>query len=187
MSRPVLQVIVCSTRPGRVGLPIARWFYDIARGDGSFDVEFVDLLEVDLPIFNEPNEPAERDYTFEYTKRWSESVSRADAFVFVVPEYNHSFNAATKNALDYLYHEWRYKPAGLLGYGGGSMGTRALQQLKPVLLSLKMIHAGDVAVSLSSTPVVDDVFAGNDRLVRSATNVLAELARLVRALGPLRD
>jgi hypothetical protein len=66
---------------------------------------------------------------------WSRTVSRADGYIFVSPEYNHGLNAATKNALDYLYHEWRDKPAGFVSYGGRSAGTRAVQMLKQVVSS----------------------------------------------------
>jgi NAD(P)H-dependent FMN reductase len=42
----------------------------------------------------------------EHTKRWSAIVSRADAFVFVTPEYNYGSPPSLVNALDYLLREW---------------------------------------------------------------------------------
>ncbi|WP_317985863.1 NADPH-dependent FMN reductase [Streptomyces sp. 5-10] len=92
-----------------------------------------------LPIVDEPNHPMLRQYTHEHTKRWSETVDRADAYVMVLPEYNHSFNAAIKNAIDYLVMEWTHKPVGLVSYGGVSGGTRAVHALKPTLSALKMV------------------------------------------------
>ena len=186
MTKPVLEIIIGSTRPGRVGGAIATWFYNLAVADDRFDVELVDLAEVNLPIFNEPNHPIQGNYEFDHTKRWSATVSRADAFVFVVPEYNHSFNAATKNALDYLHHEWRYKPVGIVSYGGAVMGTRSAQHLKPVFSALKLVHAGDVSIPLVTTPVVDGVFAGNDILARAAANLLNELDFVTPSLRQLR-
>jgi hypothetical protein len=88
MSRPLLQVILVSTRQGRQGPPVARWFAEHARQEGSFAVELVDLAEIALPLFDEPEEPATRRYLHAATRRWSETVARADAFVFVTPEYN---------------------------------------------------------------------------------------------------
>jgi len=38
----------------------------------------------------------------QHTKDWSATIERADAFVFVMPEYNYGFNAPLKNALDYV-------------------------------------------------------------------------------------
>jgi NAD(P)H-dependent FMN reductase len=94
--KPLLQVIVCSTRPGRVGIAIAKWFYELAVARGDFDVELVDLLNVNLPIYDEPVHPIKREYVHEHTLNWSAIIDRADAYVFVMPEYNHSMNAATK-------------------------------------------------------------------------------------------
>ena len=175
MAKPVLHIIIGSTRPGRVGPAIAQWFCELALEHDSFEVELVDLAAMDLPLFNEPRQPLTRTYEFEHTKRWSASVTRADAFVFVIPEYNHSFNAAMKNALDYLYHEWRYKPVGLVSYGSGALGTRAIQALKPVLASLRLIYTGETSISLSQFPVVDGVFAGNDVIETRAKALLDEL------------
>jgi len=186
VSQPLLQVIIASTRPGRVGPGIAQWFYDVAVKDGGFDVELVDLADFNLPVFNEPGAPARAEYEFDYTKRWSSSVARADAFVFVMPEYNHGYNAALKNALDYLFREWRYKAVGLVSYGGAAMGTRAVQSIKPVLSYLKLVHTSDVMISLAVTPVVDGAFEGSDHLVHSANLMLKELAKVTPSLQEIR-
>ena len=143
---PVLQVIVGSTRPGRVGLPVATWIAESAEKHGGFTVELVDLAAVDLPVFDEPAHPRLRRYTHAHTSAFSATVDRADGYVFVTPEYNHSFNAATKNALDYLSQEWADKPAGLVTYGGVSGGLRAAQALKPVFTALRMTPLNESVV-----------------------------------------
>src|SRR4051794_37691276 len=120
---PVLQTIVVSTRPGRAGLPVAQWFHDYARQHGKFAAELVDLAEVDLPLFDEPSHPRLRHYQHDHTRQWSARVARADAFVFVTPEYNHATPPSLVNAIDYLVHEWAYKPVGFVSYGGVSGGT----------------------------------------------------------------
>lgn len=93
MTKPLLQIVVASTRPGRVGLPVAQWFQKVADKHAGFAVELVDLAAVDLPLMNEPNHPRLRQYVHEHTRRWSAQVDRADAFVFVMPEYNHGYTA----------------------------------------------------------------------------------------------
>jgi len=100
-------IIIASTRPGRVGLPVAQWFEQCAITHGGFAV---DLAALNLPFMDEPNHPRPRQYTRQYTKDWSARVAAADAFVFVMPEYNYGFNAPLKNAINYLQHEWAYKP-----------------------------------------------------------------------------
>jgi len=183
----VLQVIVGSTRPGRVGLAVAQWFYGRAFGHDAFAVELVDLVDVGLPLLDEPVHPIRREYQHEHTRRWSAIVSRADAFVFVIPEYNFSLNGATKNAIDYLHFEWRYKPYGIVCYGGAARGLRAAQTLKPILASLKMTLCGDVAIHLATTPVSDGVFNGDEALERASTVLLDELAVFAPLLKTLRS
>jgi NAD(P)H-dependent FMN reductase len=160
-----------------------------ARAHGQFGVEVVDLAEVNLPMFNEPRHPRLREYEHQHTKDWSAIIDRADAFIFVVPEYNYGFNAATKNAIDYLNHEWRYKPVGFASYGGVAAGTRAVQQLKQVMTTLKMVPLFE-AVNI---PFVQQ-FLDEDRrlhpnevMTEAATAMLDELARLASALRPLRE
>ncbi len=77
---PKLNVVVASTRPGRIGYPVAQWFVDLAREHGGFDVELVDLAEVNLPLLDEPNHPRLGQYVHDHTERWSASVDAADAF-----------------------------------------------------------------------------------------------------------
>lgn len=145
-TRPVLQIVVASTRPGRAGEPTARWIAEYARSHGTFDVEIVDLAEIDLPMFAEPEHPRSGVYTLPHTLEFSALISRADAFVFVFPEYNHSYNAALKNALDHLNHEWAGKPVGLVSYGGVAAGARAAVALEPVLVALDLRPVGFVPI-----------------------------------------
>ena len=189
MPTPLVQIIIGSTRPGRVGPSVAGWIAAAARAHGQFDVEVVDLAEVNLPMFNEPRHPRLREYEHQHTKDWSAIIDRADAFIFVVPEYNYGFNAATKNAIDYLNHEWRYKPVGFASYGGVAAGTRAVQQLKQVMTTLKMVPLFE-AVNI---PFVQQ-FLNEDRrlhpnevMTEAATAMLDELARLASALRRLRE
>jgi NAD(P)H-dependent FMN reductase len=187
VSKPLLQIIIGSTRPIRVGPAVAQWFYDLAVADGNFDVELVDLAQVDLPVFNEPKHPILQQYEFEHTKKWSAIITRADALVFVIPEYNHSFNAATKNAIDYLHNEWKQKPVGIVSYGSMAMGVRAVQALKPVFAQLRMPYSGEVTIPLPMVPVVDGVFAGNDVLVTGAQAMLKELGVMAPLYKGLRE
>src|ERR1700689_4046498 len=140
---PTLQILIASTRPGRVGLPVGRWFEAHARAHGGFEIDKVDLAEIDLPFMDEPNHPRLRQYTQQHTKDWSARVEAADAFVVVMPEYNYGFNAPLKNAIDYLHVEWAYKPVGFVSYGGISAGTRAVQMIKQVVTTLKMVPIAD--------------------------------------------
>jgi NAD(P)H-dependent FMN reductase len=185
---PTLTVIVGSTRPGRAGLPIAQWFVDRARQHGAFDVEVADLAEIRLPLFDEPNHPRLRRYVHQHTKDWSARIDRSDAVVIVTPEYNYGYPAAVKNALDYLHHEWQYKPVGFVSYGGVAAGTRAVQQLKQVVTTLKMVPLTEsVNIPFHTTFIDEDGrFQANEVVEQSADAMLDELGRVEHALRPLR-
>jgi NAD(P)H-dependent FMN reductase len=186
VDRPVLQVVIASTRPGRIGEAFARWFVPLAEKHGAFEVELVDLAEVNLPFMDEPHHPRLRRYQHEHTKRWSATVSRADAFVFVTPEYNYGYSAVLKNAIDYLHHEWADKAVGFLSYGGVAAGTRSVQQLRQVLSALRVVTAVEAVNVPFAAQFLDDdrEVEADDVLLTAADTMLTELARLTARLRP---
>lgn len=183
-----LQIIIGSTRPGRVGPAVAEWFTQLAQLDGTFDVELIDLAQAGLPLLDEPRHPRLREYTHDHTKAWSRTIERADAYVFVHPEYNFGVNAALKNALDYLLHEWRDKPAGLVSYGGVSGGLRAAQMLKQIVSALGlMVVPASVTVPFVSEHLDENRrFQATPIMTESAHAMLGELALLDQALRAVR-
>ena len=185
--RPTLTVIVGSTRPGRVGLPVAQWICERARAHGAFDVQLADLAELALPLLDEPHHPRLQRYQHEHTKRWSAVVAASDAFVFVTPEYNHGMPAPLKNALDYLTVEWARKPAGIVSYGGVSAGLRAVGQLKQVLAALQVVSVGGgVPIPMIRERIEDGAVVGNEPMTKAVDAMLGELRTWHGALAPLR-
>jgi NAD(P)H-dependent FMN reductase len=184
--RPRLMIIIASTRPGRVGLPVGQWFARQAEEQGDFDVQVVDLAELNLPFLDEPNHPRLRAYTKQHTKDWSAMVDAADAFVLVTPEYNHGYAAPLKNAIDYLMHEWMYKPVGLVSYGGVSAGLRAVQMLKPTLSALKLIPLPEAVpiTNVSAHFNEQGEFQATDQMNDAAAGMLRALRSWVDTLRP---
>jgi NAD(P)H-dependent FMN reductase len=184
---PQLMIIVGSTRPGRAGLPISRWFTEAAKAHGGFEITVADLAELDLPLLDEPNLPRLRQYTQPHTKDWSERVDAADVVVFVTPEYNFGYPATIKNAIDYLHAEWNHKPAGFVSYGGVSAGTRAVQQLKQVVTTLRMLPVFEgVHIPWHPQFIADGEFHATEVMDDAAKAMLDELARTEEALRGLR-
>jgi NAD(P)H-dependent FMN reductase len=184
---PKLLIVIASTRPGRVGVPVANWFVDRATEYGAFEFDVLDLAELALPLLDEPSHPRLRQYTKDHTHAWSAIVDAADAFVFVTAEYNYGYPAALKNAIDYLHHEWRYKPVGFVSYGGVGAGTRAVQQLKQVVTALRMMPTGAAVNIPFVTQFLDDgVIHGNEVMAQGAADMLSELMSLQGALHTLR-
>jgi NAD(P)H-dependent FMN reductase len=185
-----LQIIIASTRPGRVGLPVGQWVHAEAVAHGGFsEVELIDLAEVNLPFMDEPNHPRFGRYTHQHTRDWSARIDEGDAFVFVIPEYNYGFTAPLKNAIDYLHREWHYKPVGLVSYGGVAAGTRAAQMVKQVVTTLRMTPVVEAVAIPFVSQFIDeeDTFAPNDIVAASAKAMFEELARMSDALRPLRE
>lgn len=186
--QPKLHVLICSTRPGRVGPAIARWFHDAAAAHGKFAVELIDLQDFALPVFDEPRHPRLQQYEHAHTRRWSSSVSEADAFVFVTPEYNYTLPPSLLNALNFLSHEWSYKPVGFVSYGGIGAGVRAVQGAKQVVTTLRMVPVLDAIPipNVQGQLGADGVFGATDGQRQSVTPMLDDLHRLACALRPLR-
>ena len=183
-----LHTIICSTRPGRVGPAVARWFHDFAEKHGKFDATLVDLAEFKLPVYDEPMHPRMQKYEHEHTKRWSASVAAADAFVFVTPEYNYGPPPSLVNALNYVYVEWNYKPCGFASYGGVSGGLRAVQMTKQIVTTLKMMPMVEAVAAPMVATLLDEnkAFKSNNLIDTSAQQRLDELAKWAAALKPMR-
>ncbi len=186
---PRLHIVICSTRPGRVGPSVARWFHAFAERHGKFDLELVDLADFNLPVYDEPVHPARQDYRNEHTRQWSASVAAADAYVFVTPEYNYNPTPALVNALDYVYREWNYKPCAFVSYGGVSGGLRAVQAAKLLVTSLKMMPMWEgVMVPMVNRQIDGEgTFQSNALIDDSAAKLLDELMRWTIGLKAMRE
>ncbi len=183
-----LAVVICSTRPGRAGLPVGQWFLERARAHGSFDVALVDLKELALPQLDEPRHPRLAQYEHDHTKAWSRSVAGFDAFVFVTPEYNYGMPPALLNALNYLYVEWHYKAAAFVSYGGVSGGTRSVQMSKQVLTTLRVMPLPEaVTIPFVASHLGESgAFQSTESFDKAARTLLDELHKWSQALAPLR-
>jgi NAD(P)H-dependent FMN reductase len=117
-----IAVVIGSTREGRFGPTVARWFAEFARQRPDLEVDVVDLLEPGVP-----------------GPRFAAAIGAADGVVIVTPEYNHSFPGPLKTAIDSLGREWHAKPVGFVSYGGISGGLRAVEPLRGVFAELHSV------------------------------------------------
>lgn len=182
-----IQVILGSTRQGRNGEAVARWFMERAAGRSDMTFELLDLRAWALPIFDSPVPPAFGKYD-PAIQPWADKVAAADGYVFLTPEYNHGYPAVLKNAIDHLYAEWGRKPAAIVSYGSYAAGYRAAEQLRQVLIELRVAPIrAQVGV-----PAVWEAFdeAGQVRqpgLNQSLDAMLDELAWWANALKTARN
>ncbi|MBF6086848.1 NAD(P)H-dependent oxidoreductase [Nocardia cyriacigeorgica] len=139
MTTPLkLAVIIGSVRDGRFGPVVASWFADQARAHGGYDVDVIDLADYDIPLelpavppaMNpDPDRPAGM-------MALTERLSAADAYVIVTPDYNRSFPASLKAAIDWHFTQWQGKTIGFVGYSGASGGLLAIEGLRQVFNEL---------------------------------------------------
>lgn len=107
----------------------------------------------------------------------------------VIPEYNYGYNSATKNAIDYLHNEWAYKALGFVSYGGVAAGTRAVQALKQVVTTLRMVPVFESVNIPFVAQFVDDegVVRPNEIMTQAAALMLTELDRWTEPLRMIRS
>lgn len=131
-------IIVGSTRPGRFSIQASQWLLDFANRRGDAEYVLVDLAEFDLPLFEEPVSPLYAPVQNPNAQAFAARLGELDGFVFATPEYNHSTSGALKNALDYAYAEWNFKPAGFISWGAIAGGVRAVEHLRGILAEFKV-------------------------------------------------
>lgn len=179
MTAPIrLAVLTGSVRRSRTAPLVSEWFRGRASQREDMEIDVLDLAELGLPESLDGDHPA--------VVATRPRLDGADAFVVVVPEYNHSFPAPLKTAIDCFRKEWQAKPVGFVSYGGMSGGLRAVEQLRQVFAELHAVTVRD-CVSFHNVwnhigpegrfPVEPD---GCDRAAKTMLDQLAWWARALR-------
>lgn len=135
-----LAVIVASNREGRFAPTVARWFGAQAADRADIQqIDEIDLHDIDVPArLGAQGWEAMADFT--------RRIGEADGVVVITPEYNHSYPATLKQAIDFVRDEWYAKPIAFVSYGGVSGGLRAVEHLRGVFAEL---HATTIRESVS--------------------------------------
>ncbi|XHB98876.1 NAD(P)H-dependent oxidoreductase [Nitratireductor sp. ac15] len=134
-----IAVIVGSTRDRRFGGTVANWFAERAKRQAGIEVDMIDLEDVRLPAVL----PYDNDAA---TEAYVQRIAKADGFVMITPEYNHSYPASLKQAIDVAQQEWHAKPVAFLSYGGMGGGIRAVEHLRAVMPE---VHATTIRNTIS--------------------------------------
>ncbi len=169
---PRIAVIVGSTREGRVGGDVAGWFLAIARRRADVVLSVLDLAEFEFP-------PCYPEVPTPQMTAFTTAIDRADGYVIVTPEYNRSFPASLKQAVDYAYDEWHAKPVGFVSYGCGGAGHHAVSALRVVFTELHTMAVRDEVG-------IDLLTARSDRDEQAVTAMLDQLTWWARALREAR-
>lgn len=155
-----LRIIVSSTRPARIGHKVTQWVSEQAATE-QWEVKILDLTEIGLPFLDEEGMPMEGNYAKPHTQAWASEIFESDAVVVVTPQYNRSFPAPIKNAIDILFAEWNAKPIALVGYGWTG-ASDATADLTKVLTHVKANVVGSLGLSFPDQLSTEGVMAQGD-------------------------
>lgn len=182
-----IAVVVGSTREGRLGPVVARWFLSLAE-ERPLEVDVVDLAEVKLPDTQARKPAFLGEYESPLVEAFSSRIAGADGYVIVTPEYNHGYPASLKHAVDSVYHEWKGKPVAFVSYGGVGGGIRAIEQLRLVFSELHTVTVRNT-VSIPMARLAFDesgVPHQQEPLENAAAALLTELDWWAQALRTAR-
>lgn len=132
-------IVIGSIRQQRFGEGVGRWVADRAEGRTAAEYVLIDLRDFNVPLFTSATHPmmAKKQYDSAEVNAWSQAIDSCDGFIFVTPEYNHSFPGAFKNAVDSLGAEWMGKAVGFVAYGTVG-GSRAIEAWRDVVANFSM-------------------------------------------------
>ncbi len=179
-----VQVIVGATREGRISDRVAKWVATDAAELLDTIAEIVDLRDYPMPFFDEAISPQYNPnrQPVAAVQKWLDKVAEADAYVIVTPEYNRSFTAVLKNAIDYLDHQFAKKPVLLVAHGSTG-GAQAVAQLRGTLPGVNAITVPQ-AIFMSDRPIdsIDEVGNLNEELKENPYGVHANLQNALQTL-----
>jgi NAD(P)H-dependent FMN reductase len=176
--RPVFVPVILGTpRQGRVSEAAANFVFKQVSQRAEIETEFVDIKNIPL----RPDDAGEalKDPKF------AALVTRADALILVVPEYNHSFPGLLKHVLDTNLAEYIHKAVGICGVSAGPFGgARMIENFLPVLRELGLVSIfNDVNFSLARElfdPATGEI--RDPKFARRVDKFLDELIWMARVL-----
>jgi chromate reductase, NAD(P)H dehydrogenase (quinone) len=137
----------------------------------------LDLIETGhLPFYNQDFDADPASTPADYID-FRRRIAAADGVIFVTPEYNRSFPAVLKNAVDigtrpYGKNVWAGKPAGVISVTLGALGAfGANQQLRQQLANVNMRVLQQPEIYLSSA---DRLFDGDGAVTVDSTRDLLQ-------------
>lgn len=182
---PRVLVFAGSNRSGSVNRRLAEVATAELRAV-ALDAHFADLRDYPMPLYDGDEEL--EGGTPAAVTAFQKLVREQDALVIASPEYNGSFSALVKNALDWISRPTESEPAlavfegkkaailsASTSRGGGSRGLRHLREL------LEMIGM-DVIPTQVSVPRAQEAFGPDGALLRDSDRAsLRELAAALQA------
>lgn len=148
-----LITFVGSLRADSYNMAIAKYLKENTNKD--VDIE---IINIELPYFNEELESEKPQVVLDFLAK----IDRADAFLFITPEYNHSVPGGLKNAIDWASRGpyLKGKPAVVMGASPSPIGAeRAQLHLRQILdtMAMKVLPGNAVTIGAAHERIKDGV------------------------------
>ena len=135
----VVAVLQGSVRTERMGDRAAKWVISQLKAHGH-EAVLIDAAALDLPLLDKMWKEIKDDTSVDSAllrvklAQIAEVYARADGYVIVSGEYNHSIPPALTNLIDYFLEEYAFRPSAIVCYSAGAFGgVRAAMQLRALL------------------------------------------------------
>ena len=171
-------VLYGSYRSDRKGIRLADFIVRRLRSRGDNDVELIDAKAIGLPMLDRMLKEYSAGTAPPAMAELGAKIRQADAFLFVVGEYNWGVQPGLKNLTDHFLEEWFWRPAAIASYSAGRLsGTHSSYAWHNTLTEMGM-------VVISSTLTVGPI----DQTLNAASEPIGEAgASLERAFPRFAD
>ncbi len=179
-----LTILLGTAREGRQSENVAKFVETEAKKLDNVEITYVDVKDHPMTATVPNWQPGLAE-----PSAWSKIAKESDGFIFVVPEYNHSFPGEFKLLFDTAFEEYKHKPVAIVPVSsGGFGGTRLVETLQNVL-----IETGAIPVStVWNVSKVGDMFDESGKVIDEKASgrlkkVLDELVWFGRIMKEARE
>lgn len=130
-----ITLVLGTARKERSSVHVAEYLQKKLEETDGIEFDYVDVAEYvkhprTIPDWDNPEE----------TKPWRDLAAKTDAFMLIVPEYNHSYPGELKLLLDMDMDNYNKKPVVVVGVSGGDHGgLRVIESIQHLLNNFRMI------------------------------------------------
>jgi len=168
--KPYIPVILATARSGRYSEHVATLVHSILS-EHPCDTELIDVRDFDTSHTVPPEEVTDS------AVRWRDIATRANAFVIISPEYNHSFPGELKILLDMAYQEYRGKYVATVSVSKGRFGgVRMVEhiltlyhalQLHPIRPNVNVAQVQDWGKSMTQKEYTESYQEPIEKMIQS--------------------
>lgn len=145
-----------SYRATRIGIRMATFVTNELRVHGALP-ELIDAREIGLPIIDRMYKEYPKGSAPPAMENLARKIRVADAFVFVVGEYNWGPQPGLKNLTDHFLEEWFWRPAAIVSYSPSRLsGARASSAWHPILSEMGIVVISSTVAVGPITETLDE-------------------------------